>query len=123
MKDICTAAIVEDQQRSPLITMTDDESNSSKSSQGPQHGDLAAQNSMSDGAKSLVDDKCCCGLIHIRIAAIIIAILELVFIIYQMTSTIWLYDKIDDEYAFAFTLTLFSFMLALVAVGLMVVGV
>jgi hypothetical protein len=40
-----------------------------------------------------------------------------------MASTIYLYDKIDDEYAFAFTLTLFSFMLAFVAVILMVEGV
>ena len=69
------------------------------------------------------ESNCCFGLIHLQAGAILIALLELVFFIYQIFICSKSYDKTGDEYAFAFILTLFSFALAIVAVILLLFGV
>uniref|UniRef100_A0A915DP65 MARVEL domain-containing protein n=1 Tax=Ditylenchus dipsaci TaxID=166011 RepID=A0A915DP65_9BILA len=64
----------------------------------------------------------CCGLIGLQTATILIALFELIFFLYQIFSTSMSYDKTGDEYALAFALTLFSFVLCIVAVTLLLVG-
>ncbi|KAH7668123.1 Protein C05E11.3 a [Aphelenchoides avenae] len=75
------------------------------------------------GASEPGADHCCCRLLHVKTAALLIALLELLGILYQTFSASWSYAKTGDQHAFAFSLTLFSFALAFVAVVLLIVGI
>uniref|UniRef100_A0AC35GDJ7 Uncharacterized protein n=1 Tax=Panagrolaimus sp. PS1159 TaxID=55785 RepID=A0AC35GDJ7_9BILA len=68
-------------------------------------------------------DRCLCDLLHVRHGALIVAGFELIFILYEIATTIWFFDKNDDYYILAVSLILFSFALALIAVVLLIFGV
>lgn len=89
-------------------TVAEVSSSSSPSSAGPN--------------KPQLQSSCCCGLIRFQTAALLIAIGELAFFVYQIFAASASYDKTGDEYAFAFTLALFSLALAVIAVVLLLVG-
>uniref|UniRef100_A0A7E4VVZ8 MARVEL domain-containing protein n=1 Tax=Panagrellus redivivus TaxID=6233 RepID=A0A7E4VVZ8_PANRE len=89
----------------------------------PSLNDSQKYSSMgSDPDKSSVSERCLCGLMHVKRAAFIIGFIELLFIVYQIVSTLWFFDKNEESYVFAVTLILTSFVLALIAVVLLAIG-
>ncbi|KAI1711730.1 hypothetical protein Ddc_12822 [Ditylenchus destructor] len=87
------------------------------------NGVTEAQSPAGANGTTDLNAKCCCGLLRIQIGAMLVAVFELAFFLYQIFATTMAYDKTGDEYALAFTLTLFSFVLAMVAVVLLLIGV
>jgi hypothetical protein len=109
----------------PLMPSEDsaDSTDSTDSSYTPKKYSMGVDGVSNDSAKCHPSDRCCCRLFHVRTAAVLIALFELVCIIYQSFSVSWSYAKTGDEHAFSFSITLFSFALAFIAVVLLIVGV
>jgi hypothetical protein len=74
-------------------------------------------------ALNLDSSRCCCGVVKIRTAAYLIALFEILFVLYHLFLAFWNYGKVGDEYVFSFVLGIFCMFLALVAIVLMLVGI
>ncbi|KAI6241228.1 hypothetical protein M3Y99_00346700 [Aphelenchoides fujianensis] len=90
-------------------------------SQYSMGGDVDAE-APAKSAREL-NDRCCCGLISLRMGALVIAGLEFLFLLYNFGIALWNYNKSGDDYAFSFVLGIFCMALALIAIVLLVVGI
>jgi hypothetical protein len=81
------------------------------------------RSSMGVDGEGKKEDRCLCDLLHVRQGALIVAGFELIFILYEIATTVWFFDKHDDYYILAISLILSSFALALIAVVLLILGV
>ncbi|CAD5206717.1 unnamed protein product [Bursaphelenchus okinawaensis] len=77
----------------------------------------------SDERSDVPAERCCLGLMHVKTGACLIAIFEIVIILYHVTVAICKYDKVDEDYSFAFTLAIFSLSLAVIAIILLLIGI
>jgi len=72
---------------------------------------------------SLHDARCCCGCLKLNVAAYLIAVVEILFILYHLSFAIWGYGQASGDHEFSLILGIFCMGLALVAVVLMLIGI
>uniref|UniRef100_A0A1I7RY10 MARVEL domain-containing protein n=1 Tax=Bursaphelenchus xylophilus TaxID=6326 RepID=A0A1I7RY10_BURXY len=77
----------------------------------------------SDDQSNIPLERCCFSLMHVKTAACLIAIFEVVVILYHVTVAFFKFDKVGDDYSFAFTLSIFSLSLATLAIILLLIGI
>ena len=69
------------------------------------------------------NETCLCNLLHVRTGAFVVAVVELIYVIYQIITTAWFFDSNNEHYLLAVFLILVCFILAFIAVVLLIVGI
>lgn len=67
--------------------------------------------------------RCCCRCCHVRVGAIIIGALEMLYMLFQLINTIILYWRAGDGHTLSFVITVVGIALGIAAIVLLFVGV
>ncbi|CAG9536066.1 unnamed protein product [Cercopithifilaria johnstoni] len=68
-------------------------------------------------------NRCCCSLLHVTTATLLIACLELCYFSYEIFSTIYHLVQTGEQYLLSLSISLFGILLALIASILLFIGI
>uniref|UniRef100_A0A914VRT7 Uncharacterized protein n=1 Tax=Plectus sambesii TaxID=2011161 RepID=A0A914VRT7_9BILA len=70
-----------------------------------------------------IKHRCCCRCCHVRVGAIVIGVLEMLYMIFQLVNTIVLYWRAGDGHTLSFVITVVGIALGIAAIVLLFIGV
>lgn len=67
--------------------------------------------------------RCCCRCCHVRVGAIVIGVLEMLYMFFQLINTFVLYSRAGEGHTLSFVITIVGIALGIAAIVLLFIGV